>query len=92
MPISELKCPQKAYRNALVQVSVETELADVTRTEFTWSGAISHYEARIGYSGWGSFTSQAFAGNATGRVDVRVALYDASGSLRDVRHGWFEVT
>jgi hypothetical protein len=91
MPITELKCPQKTYRNALVQVNAETELADVTRVEFTWSGAISHYEARMGYAGWGSFTSQAFAGNAAGRVDVRAAFYDAAGNLRDVRHGWFEV-
>lgn len=91
MPLSELKCPAKAYRNALTQVSVETEIADVTRVEFTWSGAISHYEARMGYAGWGSFTSQAFAGNTTGRVNLRAALYDAGGTLRDVRHGWFDV-
>ncbi len=92
MPITEVKCPQRAYPNSLVQVSVETELADVTRTEFTWSGAITHYEARIGYAGWGSFTSQAFAGNTAGRVNVRAALYDAAGNLRDVRHAWFEVS
>jgi hypothetical protein len=91
MPLSELKCPAKAYRNALTQVSVETNIAGVTRVEFTWSGAISHYEARMGYTGWGSFTSQAFAGNATGRVNLRAVLYDNDGVLRDVRHGWFDV-
>ena len=91
MALSELKCPTKAYRNALTQVSVETSIAGVTRVEFTWSGAITHYEARMGYPGWGSFTSQAFAGNAIGRVNVRAALYDAGGALRDVRHSWFDV-
>ena len=91
MALSELKCPAKAYRNALTQVSVETRIDGVTRVEFTWSGAISHYEARMGYPGWGSFTSQAFAGNAAGRVNLRAVLYDADGALRDVRHGWFEV-
>ncbi len=44
----------------------------------------------MGYAGWGSFTSQAFAGNAAG-TSTRAAFYDAAGNLRDVRHGWFEV-
>lgn len=91
MSLTELKCPVKAYRNSLVQVSVETSISAVARVEFTWSGAISHYEARSGSPSWGSFTSQAYAGNTTGRVDLRAALYDGDGALRDVRHGSFEV-
>ncbi len=84
-----VNCPNSAYKNQRVEVTATTDDPSITRVDFNWTGAITHFE-RVD-SQWRTFTSSTYATDEEGKVDVTATFYDEAGNRIDQQSCYFYV-